>query len=192
MNMTTSREEPYLAAQRSFDKKRFTEAFALYEDLAKAGDPRCQVLVGWMYNEGLGVKRDKEKAVNWFERAASMGSKEGAFYCGKSALAFGQYREALSWFHKAAVQEYGPALLWLGLSYVRGLGVSIDFDKGVKYLERAAATGNLPARRELALLMIRGALGFAKIPVGLVLLPYAVIAAIFSSVSMGHSDKLMG
>jgi TPR repeat protein len=121
-----------------------------------------------------------------------LGSKEGAFYCGKSAFAAGHYKEALDWFHRAAAQEYGPALLWLGLAHARGLGVNIDLERGTKYLERAAATGNFPARRELAVLMIKGKLGVPKILMGLVLFPYAVIAAIVSGISEGHSHKLMG
>ena len=130
--MGTSREEPYRIAQRLLDEKKYVAAFALYEDLAKSGDPRCQVILGWMYHEGLGIQQDKEKALSWFKGAASLGSKEGAFYSGKSMLALGHHQEALGWFHKAATQEYGPALLWLGLAHVRGLGVNVDLDKGAK------------------------------------------------------------
>ena len=190
--MSSAREEPYRTAQQLLNQKRFAEAFATYEDLAEAGDARCQVFVGWMCHEGLGVEKNHERALGWFQRAASLGSKEGAFYCGKAALASGHYEESYRWLHQAASQEYGPALLWLGLGHVRGLGTSVDLEKGVAYLERASKTGNLPARRELALLMIRGKLGISKVPTGFVLLPYAVIAAIIDGLWRGHSDKLMG
>ncbi|MBI5909200.1 MAG: sel1 repeat family protein [Betaproteobacteria bacterium] len=189
---TASRKEPYRTAQELLNQKQFAEAFAAYEVLAKGGDARCQVQVGWMYNEGLGVEKNKEQALIWFQGAANLGSKEGAFYCGKSALACRDYESALRWFHQAGVQEYGPALLWLGLAHVRGWGTNLDLEKGVKYLERASKTGNFPARRELAILMISGKLGIAKILVGLIFFPYAVIAAVIDGLSRGHSDKLIG
>ncbi len=38
----------------------------MYEELAREGDPQCQVFVGWMLYEGYGVPRDKEVALSWF------------------------------------------------------------------------------------------------------------------------------
>ena len=183
---------PYALAKRMFDSRRYAEAFALYEELAKSGDPRCQVLLGWMYYEGLGTHKDTDRGLSCFKEAANANSSEGAFYVGKCLVMAGHYQEAFGWFQKAATQEYGPALLWLGLAHVRGLGVSVNICMGVPYLERAARTGNFLARRELALLMIRGKLGISKILEGVVLLPYAIVAALVSSISRGHSDKLMG
>jgi uncharacterized protein len=190
--MDNTRGEPYRAARELLDQKKYVEAFALYEKLARDGDPQCQITVGWMCHEGRGTAKDRGRAVDWFRQAATLGSKEGAFYCGKSALGLQQYDEALGWFQKAAAKEYGPALLWLGLAYVRGLGVEADFKKGIKYLERASATGNFPAQRELALLMIRGNMGMPRVLVGVALFVSAVVAAIISSMTSGHTDKLMG
>lgn len=182
----------YQTARRLFSEKKFAAAFAVYEELAKLGDPQCQVFLGWMYSEGLGALQDRQEALAWFRRAASLGSKEGAFYCGKSALASRNYSEALDWFRKAAVQEYGPALLWLGLAHVRGLGVDVDQRKGVAFLERASSTGNFPARRELAVLMIKGHLGIVRIPEGIVRFVYAVCAAIVSGIFRRSTDELIG
>lgn len=191
--MGNAREvELYRTAHELLDQSRYAEAFAIYEDLAKAGDPQSQVFLGWMYHEGLGVTKDAEKALGWFERAASLGSKEGAFYCGRSAASLRRYEEAIKWFHAAAKQEYGPALLWLGLVHVRGLGITPDLEKGIGYLRRAVKAGSFLAQRELALLMIRGKLGISKIPAGLALLPYSVIAGVAAAVSKAPSDRLIG
>jgi hypothetical protein len=191
--MNSAREaESYQTAHELLNHSRYAEAFAIYEDLAKAGDPQCQVFLGWMYYEGLGVTKDAEKALNWFERAASLGSKEGAFYCGRSTASLGRYEEAIKWFHAAAKQEYGPALLWLGLMHVRGLGITANLEKGIDYLRRAVKAGSFLAQRELAFLMIRGKLGISKIPSGVALLLYSVIGGIAAAVSKGPSDRLIG
>ena len=185
-------ETLYQNAKKLLGSKRYEEAFDAYRNLANAGDPQCQVFLGWMYHEGLGTSRDVDVARAWFEKAALLGSKEGAFYCGRSVAVLGQHEEAVRWYRKAVSQEYGPALLWLGLAYVRGHGVEKDFARGVSLLERSAKTGNYFAKRELALLMIFGRFGISSVPIGMILLPYAVAAGIVSAIWRGDSDKLLG
>jgi uncharacterized protein len=184
--------ELYVTAKKLFAQRRVAEAFAIYEQLARAGDSHCQVFVGWMYHQGVGITKDDVKAEEWFARAATLGSKEGQFYCGRFALLSGDYERAREWFHKAATKEYGPALLWLGLIFVRGLGVTADTDRGVAYLERAAHAGNFLALRELGLLTVRGRLGIWKIPLGLVMVLYAVIGGIVTALINRDPEKVTG
>lgn len=179
-------------AESLFNEKRFVEAFMAYEQLAASGDPQGHAFLGWMYYEGLGVERNEKEALRWFNTAAQLGSKVGAFYCGKYALIEQQYEDAFRWLQASAKQDYGPSLLWLGLIFVRGLGRPSDLKKGVGYLRRAAGTGNFPAKRELAVLMMKGKLGWWKVPLGLVLLPYATLVAIVEAMAGNYSEKLMG
>lgn len=185
-------DERYENARRLLNHGQYVEALKIYRSLAEAGDPQCQVVVGWMYFEGRGIPKDIDKALDWFGKAASLGSKEGAYYSGMAFLVLDRHEEAISRFQAAARQEYGPALLWLGISYVRGLGVTADFGKGVNYLRRAENTGNRLAKRELALLMAKGKFGISKIPVGLVLLPFSIVTAIVDVILKGHSERLVG
>ncbi len=182
----------YQAAKELFSKKRFAEALVIYERLAQDGDPQCQVHIGWMYHEGVGVAPDREKARSWFQRAASLGSKEGAFYYARALGSIGRHEDAASWFQKAARQNYSPALLWLGLSYVRGLGMPTDFLKGVDYLQRAADAGNIFAKRELGLLMTRGRFGLLKVPLGYLYLLYSAISGVVVAIYDPYSDRVKG
>lgn len=179
-------------ARELLDKGDPAEAFTLYQHLAREGNAHAQVTLGWMYHNGQGGPKDKDQALAWFERAANLGSSEGAFYCGRHAFGEGEYQEGLKWFNQASTRNYGPALLWLGLSHLRGYGVPVDRARGIAYLERAAETGNWYARRELALQMIRGASGISNIPAGLVLLPYWAIAAVVEFLRSGYSERLLG
>jgi TPR repeat protein len=178
-------------ARELLDKGNPTDVFVLYEDLARNGNAHAQVTLGWMYFSGNGTSKDKNQALAWFQRAADLGSSEGAFYCGKHAFAGGKYQDGLKWFSQASRGNYGPAFLWLGLSHLRGYGVPVDREKGIQYLERGAETGNYYARRELALQMIRGSCGIAKVPVGLVLLPYWVVIAVAEFLRTGYSERLL-
>lgn len=48
----------------------YARAFTLLRPLAGQGDPHAQNLVGLMYANGQGVKRDDGQAVHWFRQAA--------------------------------------------------------------------------------------------------------------------------
>lgn len=182
----------YQDAHSLFESKNFKGAFAIYKRLAEDGDLHCQTMIGWMYHEGLGTELNLEEAEKWFKAAANLGSKEASFYCGKSALRTRKYEEALNWFSKSAAQEYGPALFWLGKMQIRGLALEKDFEKGIGYLNRAAVTGNFPARRELAILMLTGKLGPLRILQGLAMFPYSIFAALATGCREGYTHKLMG
>ena len=46
------------------------------EALAEQGDPKAQLMLGWLYYVGYGVARDKSVAVKWYETAARAGLPE--------------------------------------------------------------------------------------------------------------------
>ena len=200
--LTTTDPERYKRARRLLDSRRPSlllslkpavtrEAYELYEQLAREGDPYWQVFIGWMAYEGHGTQKDENLGLDWFRKAANLGSPAGAFYCGRHALKAKNYDEALRLFHQAAEKDYSPALLWLGLAHVRGYGIPVSEEKGVEYLKRAAQIGNYFAKSELARMMIRGKLGFANIFAGLILLPYSAVTALIDGFSKGYSERLI-
>src|SRR5881398_257689 len=44
--------------------------FLRIESGAQANDPKAQLLFGWMYEHGIGVKQDYAQAFKWFFKAA--------------------------------------------------------------------------------------------------------------------------
>lgn len=51
-----------------------TTNFTELEQSALAGDVNAQALLGYSYLNGIGVEADKEKAIQWYEKAADGGS----------------------------------------------------------------------------------------------------------------------
>jgi TPR repeat protein len=151
--------EEYEEANRHFASRRYQEALAIYRRLADLGDPQAEVHVGWMYYTGRGLLPDVEEARRWYLRAAESGSPMGQFYLARLAASQGKSEEALSWFERAAEQEYGPALFRLGLAYEQGKGTSVDREKASRLFERAASKGNLHAQRRLLGPLLRGERG---------------------------------
>jgi TPR repeat protein len=81
---------------------------------------RAQDLLGFLYQQGLGIAQDRAEAVKWFGKAADQGEM-GAQY--SLALAYQNgwgverdYGEAAEWFRKAADQRYALGQWRLGIN----------------------------------------------------------------------------
>jgi len=68
------RESPGERAQRAWDEARFTDAAALFRELAEAGDVEAQLRLADAYERGQGVLQGFVDAVQWYKAAASHGS----------------------------------------------------------------------------------------------------------------------
>jgi localization factor PodJL len=66
-------------------------------------------------------------------------------------------------FESGALAGYMPSTRQLGGLYLRGTGVERDLNKAREFFERASASGNVFAKRDLAYLLIRGHFGFLQI-----------------------------
>lgn len=74
------------AYQRGF----YLTAFALALPRAETGDPAAQTLIGEIYWNGLGVSRDRKKAMEWYRFGAEGGNRDAQFALG-NALLQGKY-----------------------------------------------------------------------------------------------------
>ncbi len=66
----------YGAYQRGFYKTSFDLATKRAQE---NGDPKAMTMLGELYANALGVKRDDAKAAEWYRRAADAGDREGMF-----------------------------------------------------------------------------------------------------------------
>jgi len=75
----------------------------------------------------------------------------GVGYCSKS-----EYKKALPFFAKAALQEHREAQYNLGEIFYYGRGVNQDYAKARYWYERAAYQGDADAQNNLGLLYLKG------------------------------------
>ena len=103
-------------------------AFKYIEDLAYAGEPKAQFLLGQLYYWGdkkfYYVTSDNDKAAYWWCEAAS--------------------------------QEYTRAYNNVGIAYKKGIGVKVDMYKAIKYLKMGAEAGEALAQRNYGDLYLEG------------------------------------
>lgn len=149
-----------LDAERAYAAGNFAKAANVYRSLAEQGDAEAQLILGSMYDTGLGVSQDYIEAVKWYRMAAERGnakaqSKLGSMY--DIGLGVSQdYMEAVKWWRLAAEQGDDLAQLSLGRIYDHGRGVPKDFQEAVKWYRLAAEQGNVFAQEKLGWKYILG------------------------------------
>ncbi len=109
--------------------------------------------MGVRYGNGIGIAKDEQKAVEWFQKAADQGYAVAQFNMGMG-YANGRgvdkdERKAVEWFQKAADQGYAAAQNNLGWMYGNGIGVDKDEQKAVEYYQKAADQGDATAQVNL-------------------------------------------
>jgi len=94
--------------KKAYDKKDWATAIKELRPLAETGDDRAMVILGNMYNDGLGIIPSHKEAMSLYKRAATEKNNTqamdavGAMYV--SAVGVDQNLEtALAWFHRSAM-----------------------------------------------------------------------------------------
>lgn len=128
-----------------------------------AHDPEAEYLVGMMYSDGHGVRRNPHVAAQWYEAAARQGHADAAF-----ALAFLLYQgagdegdpnavaadpaAAAQWMAQAAQRGNTTAQYLLGHMFRIGSGATQDRVAAEHWLLEAADQGVAAAQFEIGLL----------------------------------------
>lgn len=140
--------------------RNYDDALYWLQTASMAGIADADYLLGYMYENGLGVPQDYEKAVSYYKSAADQNSEDAQYQlaylydmgCGVPQ----DYAKALELYQKAAAQGHKDALNNLGCMYDHGTGVPQDEAKAAELYKAAAEKGNLYAMRNLAALYSNG------------------------------------
>jgi len=149
-----------------FKAGRHAKAVELAKPIADQGNADALYIMGFAHETGQGAEASKEKALEFYRKAAAAKNKDAAYRLSFILLASedekerDQAREALE---SAAKDDPAVAGRILGEAYLRGrLTPSPDPDKAVFWWKRAADAGDVPS----ILLMARfyeGQFGFPEL-----------------------------
>ena len=101
----------YESALANFGRGDIASALQEWERLAQRDDPKSQFALGQLYEKGLAVAKDHNKAVSWYRKSAMNGYPPaqtvlGQMYFWGSAyrqhVLAKNYAEAIKWFRLAA------------------------------------------------------------------------------------------
>jgi len=121
-NLIRDAHDPaYKAGLYSFKKRDYASAYQIWLPVANKGNSKAQYYIGYMYLNGLYVKRDAIEARKWFERAAGQGHADaqndlGTLYLNGQGVAR-NLDLALHWYRLSAEQGNAPAQYNLGMLY---------------------------------------------------------------------------
>ena len=94
-------DELFRRANDQWDHGKIRSAFRLFLSGAKAGDPGAENDLGYFYDTGTAVKRNRQQAVYWYKRAYRHGNAAGASNIGTILRDEGKTGQALLWFQRA-------------------------------------------------------------------------------------------
>lgn len=130
--------------QKDYQKAIYYAKLAGRPSKNDAGHSRAQFQVGFLYDKGLGVHVNHQKALKWYRRAAEQGHDVAqnnlgvAYHDGLGTPI--NYEEARKWFQLASDQGFKLSQHHLGDSYEHGKGVQISYSEAYKWYKLASQT----------------------------------------------------
>jgi len=129
-------ERLHQRAHSQWDAGKLRSAFRLILSAAKLGDSAAMSNLGYFYDEGIGVKKNRAAAMSWYRKACELGNPAGANNIGVIYRMEHKFRPALRWFEKAVVLGDIDANLEIAQVYI----CDLERPEAAKpYLERVAA-----------------------------------------------------
>jgi TPR repeat protein len=144
-------------AHAAWDAGNLRRARVLFARGASLGAEGCMLNLGYFYDEGLGVRESKQKAMHWYKRAYRKGSSAAASNIAVLYAERGRFGLAVAWYKRAAALGDGDAELSLAQHYAIGIGVRPSLAAASQHARRAVRAQHItPAGREEAVALLGG------------------------------------
>jgi len=150
----------YDKAVAAYKRKDYVAAFAEFKRLAELRYEPAQYSLGLMYADGIGMPKDDQQAVYWYQKAAKDGEPRAVY---NLALMYSDGRgvpkddkQAAHWYRKAAYYGNPDAQYNLGVLYALGTGVPKDDKQAMYWYRKAADRGNVNAQYNLGAMYAEG------------------------------------
>jgi ankyrin repeat protein len=95
---------------KSIRVRDYSKAVKQLKPLVKSGDTEAQFLLAGLYRSGKGVKKDLDKAMKLYEKAANNGHVDAQYTLASILEKKGDITKALFWYQQASEQGHRKAL----------------------------------------------------------------------------------
>ncbi|PZU09159.1 SPOR domain-containing protein [Sphingomonas sp.] len=130
----------------------FAQTIGEIQTKAAAGDRDSQFLLGEAYRTGQGVTPDRDQAIAWFRKAASLGDLRAADALGLLLFTKGDRKESIPLLEAAETRQDARALYLLATARFNGDGVPKDLPRSYAEMRASADRGLPQAIRSLQLM----------------------------------------
>jgi len=138
----------------------YFQAKSWFEQGPQGGSAQAMDDLGWLYESGNGVNRDRVRALSLFNDAAKRGSAEGMYHLGvvyhEGLGVQKDLATACQWFIHAAAENDPYAETEAGFCYYNGTGVAQDHEAAFNSFVKAGQAGLIDARVYVADMLERG------------------------------------
>ena len=159
----TSSKKPWDFPRYPLTQKEFTPRL---EEKAVLGDSDVQFQLGQMYQQGVGVEKDIQKAIKYYAQATALQDLRAEYNLGliwlEGETGTPDYRQAMGWLNDAAFKGNVEAQYVLGRILQSGyqnasneLVIQPDSDQALSMYHLASSAAYGPAEFELAEMLIR-------------------------------------
>lgn len=131
------------------DNTDFRQIYDFLKQPADSGNHKAEIYLGGMYRNGYYVEKDRNKAIDWFEKAAASDDKIAQNDLAWEYFADNRYEEAAKYFQLSSDKKFSAATNNLAWLYEHGFGVEKDVKKAEELYKKAAAQGFVKALNNL-------------------------------------------
>jgi TPR repeat protein len=110
-------------------------AMILFRRAALEGDDSAQLNLGYLYDVGLGVRRNRRMALLWYRRAARLGNCSASNNIATIYRDQNKHHLAIQWFRRAMVQGCASSAVTLATLFL-SLDRSSDAEVAVRWAQR--------------------------------------------------------
>jgi TPR repeat protein len=155
LTVTGASAGPVQDGEAAYEKGDYETALKLWRPLAENGDADAQRSLGFMYDTGHGVPRDKDQATQWYLRSAEQGNARAQYRLGLTYV-YGRkptrddVAVGLSWFEKAAYLGDVTSQRKLGELHEFGdFGLPKDHAQAIAWFRMAAKQDDMGSMHRL-------------------------------------------
>lgn len=150
-NIDAARQLGKMYYHGSYDcNKNYDKANELFEfAICKGDDAVSMNYLGIMYEEGLGVQKNMEVALEFYTKSSQKNNNHGTYRMAGIYLTKKNYEKAIELYISLADKNYAKGVNGLGFMYYNGYGIQKDIVKAFEYFANALEKGNDDARKNI-------------------------------------------
>lgn len=126
------------------DQQQVDNGLLILNIMADRENSRANYILAQLYEKGIHVAKDSNKALELYKKAALKGSEDANiyvfnYYLDSSDMNLEHLNNALVWFTQAANNKQNAIANYaLAHMYAKGLGVDVDMNQAVQFYQKAA------------------------------------------------------